>query len=96
MYVLGIFPRSLRDFKFVDSVLTDGADVSHVPEVLVEVEVVANHELVRYLERDVVRSVAVTLRGKRSILLIQSEFYVGTTYSGRHLSEPCCKIRQMV
>jgi hypothetical protein len=43
-------------------VLTDGADVSHVPEVLVEVEVVADHELVRNLERDVVRSIAVTLR----------------------------------
>jgi hypothetical protein len=57
-----MFPDSLRDFEFVDAVLTDGADVSHVPEVLVEVEVVADHELVRNLERDVVRSIAVTLR----------------------------------
>jgi hypothetical protein len=57
-----MFTHSLRNFEFVDSVLIDGADVSHVPEVLVEVEVVADHELVRYLERDVVRSIAVTLR----------------------------------
>ena len=51
----------LLDFEFFDSGLTDGADVSHVPEVLVEVEGVADHELVRDLERDVVRGVAVTL-----------------------------------
>ena len=57
-----MFPDSLRDFEFVDAVLTDGAYVGHVPEVLVEVEVVADHELVRNLERYVVRSIAVTLR----------------------------------
>ena len=40
-------------------------DVSHVPEVFVEVEGVPDHELVRDLEGNVVRGISVTL-GKKN------------------------------
>lgn len=45
----------------VNALLADETDVRHVPEVLVEVEGVADHELVGDLEGHVVRCVAVAL-----------------------------------
>ena len=52
---------SLLDSVLVDAFLADEADVGHVAEVLVEVESVSDHELVRDLEGDVVRCVAIAL-----------------------------------
>ena len=55
------FFSSLFDRVLFDPLFADETDVSHVPEVLVEVEGVPDYELVRDLKRDVVRSVPIAL-----------------------------------
>ena len=62
-----IFFFSLFDGVLLDALLADETDVSHVPEVLVEVEGVPDHKLVRDLEGNVVRGVTVTLSDQNKI-----------------------------
>ncbi len=60
---IGVSDSSLLYGVLLDALLADEADVRHVSEVLVEVEGVTDHELVRDFEGDVVRGVAVALKG---------------------------------
>jgi hypothetical protein len=41
-----------------------GADVGHVPEVFIEIQIIPNHKLVGNLKSNVVRSITITLYKK--------------------------------
>ena len=61
-YLATKLENSFFDFELFNALLADGADVRHVTEVLVVVEGVADHELVRDLKGHVMRCVAITLK----------------------------------
>ena len=54
--------KSIHDFELFDAFIADGADVPHVPEVLVVVKSIADPKLVRDLQGNIVRCIAIALQ----------------------------------